>query len=91
MKEFIYRVFIGFVLAAVISPLIAHIPPHKEWVALMVGIVAGLAIGIRNIIKNFNSESAKYGTAYVRIGQIWAYIIGGALGGCIGMLAAHFI
>lgn len=91
MEKFIYRVFIGFILAAVISPLIAHIPPHKEWVAFVVGIVAAIAYAAYDIFKTYKSEIAKYGAAFVRIGRVWGFLVGGILGGCIGALAAHFI
>ena len=37
---YFYRTFIGFVIAAVISPLVAHIPPHIGWLSFLVGIIA---------------------------------------------------
>ena len=84
---YFYRTFIGFVIAAVISPLVAHIPPHIGWLSFLVGIIAAIVVGLRQSVK----EAKESKRSHIMLFGIVSNIIGGALGGMIGVLAAHFI
>ena len=76
-----------FGIAAVISPLVAHIPPHIGWLSFLVGIIAAIVVGLRQSVKGAK-ESKR---SRIMLFGIFFNVIGGALGGMIGVLAAHFI
>ena len=84
---YFYRTFIGFVIAAVISQLVAHIPPHIGWLSFLVGIIAAIVVGLRQSVK----EAKESKRSRIMLFGIVFNIIGGALGSMIGVLAAHFI
>lgn len=84
---YFYRTFIGFVIAAVISPLVAHIPPHIGWLSFLVGIIAAIVVGLRQSVK----EAKESKRSRIMLFGLIFNIMGGALGGMIGVLAAHFI
>lgn len=79
-----YHILAGFIIAAVISPIIAHIPPHHVWVAVLCGIVAA-AIG------GFVKEWFDRKRGHFCVWDLVATILGGCIGSIIGGLAAHFL
>ncbi len=89
--EILYRAFLGFVIAAVISPLIAHIPPHIKWLSWLAGLVAALALGVYHVVKTVKANKNDGAILLRTIPTLIFYIVGGAIGGLIGALAAHNI
>lgn len=85
--DFWLQASIGFAIAAVISPLVAHIPPHLGWLSYFVGIMAVTAYGIRQAIK----EARATEKSRIKISTIFSFVLGGAVGSILGVLAAHFI
>ena len=80
------HMFVGFVIAAAVGGIVAHILPSKEWVvyaiALFAAVMAGFCKEARDIRKQGN---------HFCLWDWLATIIGGFVGAWIGWLASHFI
>lgn len=85
-QDKLLHIFVVFCIAVLFGALIAHIPPHKEWVAALVAFTVALAVGIW---KEFRDRRQK-GNHFC-VWDIVADIIGAVLGSGVAWLAAHFI
>lgn len=83
--------FLGFVVAAIISPLVAHIPPHIGWVSFLSGTAASMILGLYCVGKQVKKDGINAKDGWVYILQLLYYIFGGCIGGVVGILAAYFI
>ncbi len=82
----VIHAFVCFCIAAIVGALVAHIPPHKEWVAVVVAFCVALAVGLW---KEFRDRKQK-GNHFC-VWDLVADVIGAALGSGVAWLAAHFI
>lgn len=78
--------FVCFCIAVVVGALVAHIPPHKEWVAVVVAFTVALAAGLW---KEFRDRKEK--GDHFCVWDLLADIAGATLGSVVAWLAAHFI
>jgi VanZ like family. len=85
-QDKLLHIFVVFCIAVLFGALIAHIPPHKEWVTALVAFAVALAVGIW---KEFRDRRQK-GNHFC-VWDIVADIIGAVLGSGVAWLAAHFI
>lgn len=90
-REIPVRAFLGFVIAAVVGPLVAHIPPHIGWLSFVAGVVAAAIVGlifVRNEMKADREDLEKLTNYALHLAY---FILGGCVGGIVGVLAAYFI
>ncbi len=78
--------FVCFCIAAIVGALAAHIPPHKEWLAMLMAFTVAVVVGLWKEIRDRKQKGNHF---------CWwdfiADIIGALLGSGVAWLATHFI
>lgn len=82
----VIHVCICFCIAVVVGALVAHIPPHKDWVAVVAAFSVALIAGLW---KEFHDRKKK-GNHFC-IWDLVADIAGATAGSCVIWLIIHFI
>lgn len=85
-QDKLLHIFVVFIIAAIIGAITAHIPSHKEWVAVVVAFTVALAVGVWKEFRDLRQKGNHF--------CVWDFvadIIGAALGSGVAWLAAHFI
>lgn len=80
------HLFMGFVIAAAVGAVSAHIFPSQEWLTYFIALTVAVAAGVVKEIR----DSRRAGNHFC-VWDLLATVAGGCAGAWVGWLAAHYI